>query len=135
MLKTDVDILTDIAVGNDKTFTVPDSASAPPLGRVWELLYGRIDVTTTATVGNRQLNLQVETAGGVVLFSSDAAATVAASQTDVGHLLGDDPTLPTNRSVWIPGGAVIRVWDSADIDALDTFKAYLVVRELIEQEI
>lgn len=134
-LKTDVDILTDIAVGNDKTFTVPDAVAAPPNGRVWEVLYGRINLTTTATVGNRDLRFQVETAGGVVLFSSDAASTVPASQTDVGHLLGTDPTLPTNRSIWIPGGEIIRVFDTADIDVLDTFAAYIVVRELIEQEI
>lgn len=132
---TDVDILSDVAVGNDKTFTVPDAAASPPKGRVYELLYGRVDLTTTATVGIRQVNLQVETSGGVVLFSSDAAATVAASQTDVGHLIGDDPALPTNRPILVPGGAVIRLWDSADVDALDTLKAYIVVREDIEQEV
>ena len=134
-MRTDVDILEDVAVGNDKTFTVPDATTAPPDGRVWEVLMGRVDLTTTATVGNRQVNFRVETAGGVVLFSSDAAGTVAASQTDVGHLLGDDPALPTNRPIIVPGGAVIRMWDSADIDALDTLKAYLVVREQIEGEV
>ena len=134
-MKTDVDILSDVVVGSNKTFTVPDAAAAPPSGRAWEILYGRVDLTTTATVGNRQVNLRVETAGGVVLFSADAAATVAASQTDVGHLVGDDPALPTNRSIWVPGGAVVRLWDSAAIDVLDTLKAYLVVREQIEHEL
>jgi hypothetical protein len=131
----DVDILTDIAVGNDKPFTVPTAATAPPKGRIWELLYGRVELTTTATVGNRQLTLQVETAGGDVLYLDDATATTPASQTDVAFLIGDDPVLPTNRSIWLPAGAVVRLWDSADIDALDTLKVWLVVREHIETEI
>ena len=135
----DFDILVDVAVGNDKAFTAPVASS---LGggsihtRAWELKYGSILLTTTATVGNRQLRIQVEDGAANVLYEADTAAVVAASQTDVVHLTHatGDPVIPLSQVV-VPSGGVIRVWDSAAIDVLDTVKVRLVVEEFVEKEI
>lgn len=125
----DADVLADVAVGNDKTFTAD-------AGRFYETVSFRLLMTTTATGGNRQLRVEIRDSSANVLFADDATSVVAASQTDVEFLIfhsTGDPVLPPNGVV--PPGGDIRFYDSADIDVLDTFAVRGVVLEYVEVEV
>ena len=123
----DTEVLTDVAVGIDKIFT--------PVGRSYEIVAVRALVTTTATVGNRQLVVQIRDASNNVLYTEDAGSTVAASQTAVPfdiHWTGD-PAVPPNAVV--PPGGDLRIYDSAAVDVLDTFAVRGLVIETLELEV
>ncbi len=110
----------DIAVNDsDKTITVP-------AGQSWELLGIYVDLSTTATVGDRQVEVQIATPTGILLrlvFGEVQAASVAnklyAAARDFiteDHVAGEMlfAQLPYLRLV---SGDTIRVFDSADVDA------------------
>ena len=121
----DPNVLADVAVGNDKVLTAP-------LGRFYETISFRVLVTTTATVGNRQLTVEIRDASANVLYTADATTTVAGSQTDVPfdvHWQGD-PAIPPNAV--IPPDGDIRFYDSASIEATDTFAVRGLVLKSVE---
>ncbi len=105
--------LADAAVGNDKALTYTEE-----IGLKLEII--RVDVTTTATVGNRSLDVVIEDDGAVELARITLAATVPASQTNDLQFVypgSADGELPP--FVFRPD-YVLRVVDTADIDVLDT---------------
>lgn len=59
---------------SDKSFTVPG-------GEEWEICYANVLLTTTATVGNRQLRMTVTDADGNTVGYMSAGAVQAASLT------------------------------------------------------
>jgi hypothetical protein len=88
-----------------------------PNGHIFTGYFLAIRLVTDATVGNRQLTVDVRDAGDNVVYTAGAAATQAASLdvTYYAHPAGD-PVLP---DIWVPAGGDIRIYDSAAISASD----------------
>jgi len=110
----------DVAVDDsDKTIAVP-------AGERWELLGVYADLTTTATVGTRQLEIAIATATGILVrleFGETQIASItnkryaaALGLVTEAHIAGEMifAQLPTLHLV---EGDTIRVFDSAGIDA------------------
>lgn len=105
---------------SDKSFTVPAGYEA-------YCMSVRVELTTTATVGNRQITLLFTTGGGTTILAVKAGTTQAASLTryynfaiGMPDLFGfrDTSTLMTPLpGVRLPAGYILRVYDSAAIDA------------------
>lgn len=114
--------LIDVAVGNDKVFTVPGSRS-------FEVVSGSARITTTATVGNRTPpRLEIRDENDTVIFTVDGTATVAASQTDAAFGVVSTAAAAelTVIPVLAPPGGSVRYYDPANIDALDTLEVRLM---------
>lgn len=114
---------------SDKSFTVP-------AGKRWALKMIDSQLTCTATVGNRLLTITVATSGTNYIVAA-RTTNVTASQTARARVIPgmaiattaltrlDNPTGGTNVSVTdgmpndilLPAGAVVRVYDSAAVDA------------------
>lgn len=117
-----------VANDSDKSFTVPT-------GKIWALKFIEATIVTTATVGDRLLSVGI-TNGANYVFTGLNTASIAASKAATiflvpafgavstsGHRrldnfggsdVGNDFTLP---ELFLPAGYVIRIWDSAAIDA------------------
>lgn len=110
----------ETADDSDKSFTVPASTEAIAMSV-------RVELTTTATVGNRQITLLFTTGAGVTLLAIKAGTTQAASLTryynfaiGLPDLLGfrDTSSLMTPLpSLKLVAGYILRVYDSAAVDA------------------
>lgn len=112
--------LADAAVGNDKVLT-----NAESLGMDIEII--QVDVTTTATGGNRQIDVEIRDDADVVL-ASITLANVAASQTNVLFNIypgsGDGELPPFS----LRSGFDLHVVDGADLDVLDTIAVRAFMR-------
>ena len=104
---------------SDKSFTVPT-------GKVWDMKLIRMRLQTTATVGNRLLLISIA-ADGTNYNTFFNSGIVAASQ-DNNYLAGfnnitDDLAVQIFNisqgfpQMILPAGAIIRIYDSAAIDA------------------
>jgi hypothetical protein len=114
--------LVDVAVGNDKIFTVPD-------GRTFEVVSGSARITTTADVGSRTPpRLELRDENDTVIFTVDGTASVAASQTDAafGVVSTAAAAEMTIIPILVPPGGSIRFYDAAAIEATDTLEVRLV---------
>lgn len=67
----------DLATGDS------DKEIAVPTGRNWRQLMVSISYVSSATVGNRLIEIQLRDASNVVLFSARASETQAASNTEL----------------------------------------------------
>lgn len=108
----------DIGVGNSKVLV------QPPRTRLEQDSAVHVDLTTTATVGNRVVVLEVLDSADVVLGSITLEAALAASQSNVIHRIypgSVDGEIPFP----VPVGGKLRVRDTATIDASDTFAVRL----------
>lgn len=119
---------------SDKTFTVPTN-------RAWKILYGRVSLVSTATVGNRQLAIIVADESGQIMWEGRAGAVQAASLTysyllqqgesregtvDVLSLIMGIPKDLIMLPAW-----TIRVYDSAAVDAAaDDMTVSLVYKDM-----
>ena len=104
----------------NKTFTVPSAET-------WKVMYGHIELTTTATVGNRIIKLLVHDENGVIVTDSHAGASATAGGTFDYELMqgifretsfingGLQVPIPSDM-VLLPGWT-LNVVDSAAIDA------------------
>lgn len=111
---------------NTKSWTVPD-------GQVWKILCAHVSYTSTATGGNRQLVLKVEDESSDVILDTRAGAVQAASLTrDYSFMQGiyretaftaDEIQVPVPSELYVGGGSVLTIYDSADIDSNDDFTA------------
>lgn len=105
---------------SNKTFTVPD-------GEMWHLNWARIVFTTTATVGNRLITLEIIDQSSNVLMSLAAGAVQAASATvDYNFLQGifrettvanGEIQVPFGQDTWLPAGWTLRILDTNAVDA------------------
>ena len=105
---------------SDKTFTVPD-------GEMWRLLYANATFVTTATVGNRQIRMEVSDPSGSPMGYISSGAVQAASLTrHYGFMQGiyretsfidGMIQIPIPLDLYLPAGATIRFYDSAAVDA------------------
>ena len=117
-----VNTVADTAVDDsDKTLTVP-------AGQEWQVLWIWVVLTSTATVGNRQVTVRAMTSGGTIIASLKAGAVQAASLTrnylfapsmadltafrDTSFL-----TTPLMPTLFLSAGQQLRILDSGAIAA------------------
>ena len=114
----------------DKTLTVPTDY-------VWEVQHVYCSWTSDATVGNRQVVLQVRDDADTVIAAYPAAAVQAASGTET-YTWGGTHELTETVATYhhlplmpkiLPSGYDIRVYDSAAIAATDDMTVYALVIE------
>jgi len=102
---------------SDKSFTVPT-------GKLWELLGVTATISNTATVGNRTLQMQITNGVSEVYRSPRSGNIIASAAEMVSWAWGGAGsygqvgfvTMSTYRMI-LPAGYVVRVYDSAAIDA------------------
>ena len=110
--------------GAGRTFTL--SNSGPALLNVV-----RVNLTTTATVGNRLLKLRVlDSANNVLYEFIDGNAVAAGGGAGINWAAGVAPAIsgithavPLPANFMIPVGAQINIFDSAGVDVNDTITA------------
>lgn len=105
---------------SDKSFTVPN-------GEMWKLLHANIKLTTTATVGNRQLRFSaMDHDGNDAGYISSGAVQAASTTRSYGFMQGiyretsfvdSMIQVPIPIDLYLPSGAIIRFHDSAAIDS------------------
>jgi hypothetical protein len=106
---------------SDKTFTVPASTE-------WEVLSIWIELTTTATVGNRQLEIQLQDSEGDVIGAFQVGIVQPASQIYnylIAIAMPDLATLydtnylitPLPAGTFLSAGEKVRIWDNNAVDA------------------
>lgn len=111
----------------DETLNDSDKSFIVTAGRRYRLYYAMVTLVTTATIGNRQLALEIQDGSAKVMFRSLAGAVQAASLTREYHFA----TNPVREAAFVNGqimvpfpddfiilpGWTIRVYDTAAIDA------------------
>lgn len=105
---------------SDKSFTVPASTE-------WRVKWIYVELTTTATAGNRQMEIQIQDDAADVIARLVCGDVQAASLTryylfapNVAELTAERDTdkFSTLMPEWIlPASYVVRVWDNAAVDA------------------
>lgn len=105
---------------SDKTFTVP-------AGELWKINNAHVTLVTTATVGNRQIVIEVSDAGGALMGRISAGAVQAASLTRHYSIMqgtyresafvNADIQIPMPADLYVKSGCTIRVYDSAAVAA------------------
>lgn len=132
-LPTNINEIIDTSLNNsDKTLTVPS-------GKRWKLLYGTVELITTAIVGDRQFEFIIEDASGQFLYVVRAAAVQAASLTeryslgqfgDVAQTVDGRHTIPIPVNSILPESFRIQILDAASIDpTADDMTIRLIVEE------
>lgn len=128
-------LLTDANLNDsDKSFTVPT-------GYVYEVLYAQVALTTTSTVGNRQMAMEILDDSDTVIMIINAGAVQSASTTRQYNFMQGVPRetsfITNSMNVAIPDefialpGYKIRIVDTAAIDAAaDDMTIYLMVRKV-----
>ena len=114
-----------------------------PAGYEYQMLFVYVEYTSTATVGARQLELQIRDAGDTVIGQVRPGVTQAASLTyyymfapSLADLTAARDTdfimTPFPPTVFLPERYNIRVYDNNTVDANDDFNFHLHVarREL-----
>jgi hypothetical protein len=114
---------------NDTTVDDSDKTFAVPAGEEWEILTIWVEIVTTATAGNRNVQLRFLDASANEIGRLRNGALVAASTTR-NHVFGPEfpreATFPTNTSENVnplggpsilPAGFSVRVFDGAAVDA------------------
>ena len=111
----------ETANDSDKTFTVPASTE-------WQVLWIWVELATTATVGARQLVVQLQDSASDVIGEVRVGATQAASLTyyyQIGPGIADHTALrdtdylmtPHMPTIVLPAGYIVRVYDNNAVDA------------------
>lgn len=105
---------------SDKSFVVPN-------GEMWRLNSVYVEMVTTATVGNRQIVIEVQNTSAQVVGRISAGATQAASLTRrylcmqgtyrETAFINTDIQIPIPQDSFLPAGFTLRVYDSAAIAA------------------
>jgi len=117
-----VSLVEDTATNDsDKLFTVPENTE-------WQILWAWVEYTSTATSGSRQLELQLQDSGSVVIaqlqtgveqdinlvykYLFGIAVPDLTAIRDGGYL-----TTPLPGGTFLSAGQKIRIWDNNAIDA------------------
>lgn len=116
---------------NSKDFTVP-------AGKMWRFLYGYAEFVSTATVGNRRIQIQFRD-GTNLLWNSVALNVQTNNSTEAYHFHSSQGDNSENTAIrhfiavpeqaWLEENQVIRFQDSASIDATDDIKIRFFVEE------
>ncbi|MCI0352273.1 MAG: hypothetical protein L0Z53_22880 [Acidobacteriales bacterium] len=126
----------DVAANDsDKTFTVPASTT-------WSVNTIFVKLVSTATAGNRQIEVKITDGSDVEILTIRAGAVQAASLTrfyNFGHGLADLTAFrdtdalsnPLPRQLVLPAGYKIRVRDKTAVDAAaDDMDVHLLIEEM-----
>ena len=110
---------------SDKTFTVPTR-------RRWEIFLTRVGITTTATIGNRQLALQI--LDGTDIFFLSAVGAVVAENTTAGRHVGSGNAMDAFiEKLMLQPGWEFRVFDVSAIDpTADDMTVAIIYEECID---
>lgn len=111
----------------DATLNSSNKSWVVPNGETWKLMYGRCSLITTATVGNRQIVLEIQDASANIVFSAEAGAVQAASLTrEYEFMQGvyretafivNSIQFPIPQDCLLLPGWTLRIYDSATVDA------------------
>ena len=127
--------LSDVTLNDsDKTFTV----AAAEIWRIYSIFVG---IVTTATVGNRQIIVDVRDDADLIVARYQAAASITAGQTrtityahGVGGTttgMGGNQIVSLATELWLPAAWDIRVYDAAAVDAAaDDMTVGIAVRQV-----
>ena len=122
------ELQSNVVAGNDKIFTVPNVV-------VWTVNSIYVSHTSTATVGNRQIEVSVRDGSDVVIFEIPANILQAASlvrRYTFGQGLPresafvDNLLLTPMPPIMIPDGFDLRIRDLAGIEAADTLAVHVM---------
>lgn len=124
----------DVALNDsDKTLTVPS-------GKQWRVLYGFVQLTTTATTGNRRIevafrdendNVVYRVLGFNVQIASTTEEYIIGQFGDLAESLTTVHTLPTPINAFLKENFSIRVFDNAAIAAAaDDLTIRLIIEEI-----
>jgi len=126
------DLLDTLNNDSNKTFTVPS-------GKKWKLLYGLIQLTTTATAGNRRIALVLLESNSVPIYEIQALNVQVASTTErysLGQVTDVSESVASRHLLPIPVNTVliedfqINILDNANVDATaDDMTIHLIVEE------
>jgi len=110
----------ETADDSDKTFTVPASTE-------WQILWIWVELTTTATVGDRQIVIEIQDSGADVIGQVRAGAVQAASLTRYymfGSALADlvvfrdtDYLMTPLPPIVLEAGDIVRIYDNNAVAA------------------
>jgi hypothetical protein len=134
-------ILDQVLNDSDKPFVVP-------AGQRYKIRYGQVTLISTATVGNRQMALEIQDDAANVVFRSLAGAVQAESLTREYHFAPN----PVRESAFVNGQIMVpippdlillpawtmRLYDTAAIDAAaDDMTVAMMIedRELIRADV
>lgn len=104
-----------------------------PAGKLVEILYMVVAYTSTATVGNRRMLVQINAPAAAVVFQNYSSSTQAATLT-YRYLLTPgvintavivDQVTMNLPTMYLPEGYVVYVLDSATVDAFDDMLIYM----------
>jgi len=105
---------------SNKSFTVP-------AGKQWKVLWGFVNLVSTATVGNRRIRLLINDPDGDFLYIADADSTQAASLTERYMFMpgisnavedvGSIHLIPIPRETILPQNFAFNILDGATVDA------------------
>lgn len=120
------------ALGTNHTFTVP-------VGKRWLVLYGRVGLTTSATAGNRSVQLRLRDRVDTIAYQTTANATQAASLSENYILSPSFPTavetttdvheLPLPSAAWVESEGDVFFQDTAAVSVNDDWTIALMVLE------
>ena len=110
----------ETANDSDKTITVAS-------GEIWEILWIYVELTTTATVGNRVLHIEIRDDSNDIIFQTRAKNVQGASGTELYYIfpLGIEPSetiggyhyIPIPPKCYLPSGYDIHILDNEAADA------------------
>lgn len=129
-------LVSDVTTNSsNKLFTVP-------AGRIWEIQSIYVALTTNATVGNRNVAVDIQIPSGTVIHRTTVGIVQAASVTRQYNIAPGVVNLTAfiNTSflstpmpiLQLPQSSVIRVYDIAAVDAAGTAEnllAYLMIKQ------
>lgn len=122
----------------DKRFTVPD-------GKQWKILTVFVELVTTATAGNRRIQLRIDSAGGARLWNTSALNVQIASTTERYNFQRgtQEPTeplatqhfIPLPLETILPSGFSIRIQEVVAVDVLDDMTVQILLEETDVEDI
>jgi hypothetical protein len=115
-----VDVYDETTGSSNKDFVVPDN-------EMWKINYVYIELSTSATVGDRNLDVLVTNPALKTIFSSDAGVVVPAGATTQAFLYMPGAPRETTivegqahvgipNDLYVMGGNTFTVFDNAEID-------------------
>lgn len=109
----------------DATLNDSDKSFVVPAGEVWKLNWAHVELISTATVGNRQIAMNVKDASGNVIYSIAAGIVQAASLTRHFNFaqgvyretafVANEIQVPIPMDLWLSEGFTLQFLDSAAI--------------------
>jgi hypothetical protein len=112
-----------VALFSDVTLNDSDKSFQVPLATEWEILWIWVELTTTATVGDRQLEIQIQDAASDVIAAFQVGITQGASLTNNYLIAISMPDLaalydtsylitPLPAGTFLSAQQLIRIWDN-----------------------